>query len=261
VGYFRRNHWVPLPKAKDLEELNEQLLGFCRRDQQRQIPGKELPVGVGMLAEQGHLLPLIKDAFDLAEVSYAVVDSFGCIRAKTNRYSVPRKPGTQTEVRVYSSKVEIWQEGQRIACHERCYGRQQQVLELEHYLDVLERKPGALARSKPLTAWREKGLWPACLDELWSELNRRHGKQNGTRKIIELLQIGRKYHPGRLQEVVESALGAGCSDVAAIEYLLQTDLTAPGPEPLEEIGFLARYERPLPSLNEYDRLLSVGGAL
>ena len=33
-----------------------------------------------MLAEQGHLLPLSKDAFDLAEVSYAVVDSFGCIR-------------------------------------------------------------------------------------------------------------------------------------------------------------------------------------
>ena len=34
--------------------------------------------------------------------------------------------------------------------HERSYRRQQQILDLEHYLDVLYRKPGALAGSKPL---------------------------------------------------------------------------------------------------------------
>ena len=32
-----------------------------------------------------------------------------------------------------------------VVLHERCYGRQKQVLELEHYLDVLSRKPGVLA--------------------------------------------------------------------------------------------------------------------
>lgn len=261
VGYFRRNHWVPVPKAKHLEELNEQLLAACGCDQQREIPGKELVVGTGMLVEQEHLLPLATDPFDLAEISFAVVDGFGCIRAKTNRYSVPQKPGTKVQVRVYSSRVEVWHEGVQIAQHERCYGRQQQILDLEHYLDVLERKPGALAGSKPLAAWREKGLWPACFDELWSELNRRHGRQGGTRKIIALLQLGRQYSVGRLQDVVEEALSTGCFDVAAMEYLLQTDLAKPVPARLAEVGLLERYERPLPSMNEYDRLLSVGGAL
>jgi hypothetical protein len=197
----------------------------------------------------------------LAEISFAVVDGFGCIRAKTNRYSAPQKPGTQVQVRVYSSRVEVWHEGTRIAQHERCYGRQQQILDLEHYLDVLERKPGALAGSKPLAAWREKGLWPACFDDLWSELNQRHGRQGGTRKIITLLQLGRKYSVRRLQDVVEDALSTGCFDVAAMEYLLQTDLAKPVPAPLAEVGLLERYERPLPSMNEYDRLLSIGGAL
>ena len=28
-GYFRRNHWVPVPQARDLEDLNEQLLAAC----------------------------------------------------------------------------------------------------------------------------------------------------------------------------------------------------------------------------------------
>ena len=29
AGYFRRNHWVPMPKARDLAELNSQLLAAC----------------------------------------------------------------------------------------------------------------------------------------------------------------------------------------------------------------------------------------
>ena len=31
VGYFRRNHWVPVPVAADLAELNRKLLEDCRR--------------------------------------------------------------------------------------------------------------------------------------------------------------------------------------------------------------------------------------
>ena len=46
----------------------------------------------------------------------------------------------------------------------------QQVLDLEHYLDVLERKPGALIGSKPLAAWRQRGLWPESYDRLLAEL-------------------------------------------------------------------------------------------
>jgi len=36
-GYFRRNHWVPVPQARDLAELNEYLLEGCHADERRQI--------------------------------------------------------------------------------------------------------------------------------------------------------------------------------------------------------------------------------
>jgi hypothetical protein len=62
------------------------------------------------------------------------------------------------------------------------------VLELEHYLDVLERKPGALAGSTPLAQCRARGLWPANYDALWARLIGRHGKQAGTRQMIGVLQ-------------------------------------------------------------------------
>src|SRR4029434_8640944 len=33
VGYFRRNHWVPVPQALDIADLNRQLLASCREDE------------------------------------------------------------------------------------------------------------------------------------------------------------------------------------------------------------------------------------
>ena len=77
-----------------------------------------------------------------------------------------------------------------VARHERCYSRQQQILDLEHYLDVLRKKPGALAGSTPLAQWRQAGRWPECFDRLWQALNTRHGRQEGTRQMIELLSLG-----------------------------------------------------------------------
>ena len=37
-GYFRRNHWVPVPVAKDLDHLNAQLLAGCQQDEHRVPP-------------------------------------------------------------------------------------------------------------------------------------------------------------------------------------------------------------------------------
>ena len=89
-----------------------------------------------------------------------------------------------------------------VARHERSFGRYEQVLDLEHYLDVLERKPGALAGSRPLQQWRENGRWPESFDRLWQSLERREGKQAGTRTMIELLQQGSKHGWERLRQAV-----------------------------------------------------------
>src|ERR1700726_2518059 len=93
-------------------------------------------------AEKEHLLPLAADAFDLAEVSFPRVDQTGCAKVRTNSYSVPLKPGSIVEARVYSTTVEFRHHGNRIASHERCYSRLQKIFDLEHYLDVLSRNPG-----------------------------------------------------------------------------------------------------------------------
>jgi len=113
------------------------------------------------------------------------------VRVRTNLYSVPAALGRTVEVRLYPTYVEVRDEDRPIARHERCYERNQQVHDLEHYLDVLERKPGALAGSKPLAAWRARGLWPESYDRLLERLICRHGKQSGTRQMIQVLTLMR----------------------------------------------------------------------
>jgi transposase len=128
AGYFRRNHWVPLPQARDLAELNAQLLAACHADEHRQIAGRGESVGALMIAERGQLLPLAEEGFALAAVAFPRVDGLGCVRVRTNLYSVPAAPGKTVEVRLYPSYLEIRDEGRCLARHERCYGRQQQCL-------------------------------------------------------------------------------------------------------------------------------------
>ena len=255
AGYFRRNHWVPMPKARDLAELNAQLLAACREDEQRQIAGHTQPVGAAMTEERAHLLPLTQPGFELMEVCFPRVDGLGCVRVRTNLYSVPAKPGKTVEVRLYPSYVEIRDEGRCIARHERCYGRQQLVLDLEHYLDVLERKPGALIGSKPLLAWRARGLWPQNYDRLLDALISRHGKQSGTRQMIQVLSLIKLHGHQRVQAAVEQALSLGCSDAAAIRHLVQAVDLAHARSAMIELGALSRFEAPLPVITDYDRLL------
>lgn len=255
-GYFRRNHLVPLPAARDLEHLNELLLEGCKEEEQRVIAGRSQTIGAAMAIEREYLLPLAEEGFDLAAVSFPTVNGSGCVNVLTNFYSTPLAAGTEVEAKAHAAYVEIWHEGKCVARHERCFGRQQKILELEHYLDVLVKKPGALAGSMALEQWRQQGRWPESFDRFWANLRERRGKAEGTRAMIEVLLLGREHGYDRLRQAVEQALAVGGSDVALIRYLLKMErLEKRVAAEALDVGWLDRYERPQPSLCDYDRLL------
>ena len=80
AGYFRRNHWVPVPKAADIGELNRQILAGCREDEKRRMAGREQSVGAGLVIEREHLLPLAPEGMDLAQTTFPTVNSLGCAK-------------------------------------------------------------------------------------------------------------------------------------------------------------------------------------
>ena len=271
VGTFRRNHWVPVPQARDLADLNVQLLAACRADEARVLAGRNQSVGAAMLIERAHLLPLAEEDFDLVEVSFPIVSGLGSVKVRTNAYSVPVAAGATVQARIAPTTVSLWHAGRCVATHERCYGGYQEFFELEHYLDVLEHKPGALAGSTPLAQVRQQGRWPASYDRFWTGLMERYGRQKGTKEMIVLLQLGRTQGPEKLRAAIEEALALGCGDSAAVRHLLTAQGLERSPEATAPLSMddpalrcgsvLAAYERPLPAVTAYDQLLSGLGAV
>jgi len=249
---------VPVPESYDLQTLNERLLVVCADNRTRTISGKSLTVREASEQERGALLPLVEEGFPLCDLLYPlIVDGKSRVRVKTNWYSAPVTPGFRVTAVVGPSLVEILHDNKRVACHERCYGRGHEVLDLEHYLDVLERKPGAMAGSTPLAQWRQAGRWPDCLDRIWAQLERRHGKGAGTRQMIGLVREGSVRGWPRLIAAVEEALRLGVTDSAAVLHILNM----PDPEQRRRHGIalaeeLRQFERPMPVLEEYDLLLT-----
>ncbi len=76
--------------------------------------------------------------------------------------------------------------------------------------------------------------------------------------MIALLQLGRVHGYARLQACVEQALAWGCADPAAVRYLLTVGELVRQPPVAVEVGALAAYDRPQPSLHAYDQLLASG---
>jgi transposase len=260
LGWFRRNWLVPVPEASALDTLNEHILDACLESRSRTIIGRGMTVGQASELEREHLSQLAEEGFPIHESLYPLlVDGKGRVKVKTNWYSTPLWPGLRVSAVVGPLTVEIMHDNKVTARHPRCYGRGHQILDLEHYLDVLYRKPGALAGSRPLEQQRRAGLWPESFDELWQALMTRHGKQSGTRQMIALLQLGKQHGRDRLRVAIETAADAGCTDTAAIEHLLNAEtLRRAVCEPMD-IGSLERYQRPLPVMNKYDELLLAGG--
>ena len=215
-------------------------------------------MGEAFRAEQSHLLPLAEESFGIHETIYPlIVDGKGRVKVKTNWYSAPLWPGLRVTARVWPTQIQIERDGQCVATHPRHYGHSQQILDLEHYLDVLEKKPGAMVGSTPLEQWRQAGRWPECMDHMLAQLEQRHGKSKGTREMIELVRAGLSDGWQRLVAAVEEAMRLGVNDSAAVIHILRM----PDAEQRKNYALvlseeLAQFERPQPVMDDYDLLLA-----
>jgi hypothetical protein len=58
-----------------------------------------------MEIERDSLLPLAEEGFDLAEVSFGLVDGKGCVKVRTNSYSVPVAAGIRVQIKGSSGNL------------------------------------------------------------------------------------------------------------------------------------------------------------
>jgi transposase len=193
VGRFRRRHLVPVPKVGTISELNERLEEACLTDLDRTILGRGETVGQALTRERRLLGDLPTEAHCTAQEASPRVDSKAMVNVRANRYSVPaRLAGRRVRAQIGANEIDIWHDGKIVASHERLVSKHGTSAKLEHYLELLTRKPGALARSLALRQERDRGDWPSCFDELWQKITERHGREEAARQMVDVLMLCRE---------------------------------------------------------------------
>ena len=74
--------------------------------------------------------------------------------------------------------------------------------------------------------------------------------------MVAVVCMGREFGYAKLEASVGQALELGSTDIAAIRHLLMSDQLQHAAAGSVEIGTLSAYERPLPTMAQYDQLLS-----
>jgi hypothetical protein len=257
VGRFRRRHLVPVPRVGSFGELRALVAAGVAGDQERQIAGRTETVGQALGRERALLRPLPAEPHQAEEILSPRVDQKALVTVRQSRYSVPvGLVGLRVEARVGAREVAISHHGREVARHERSYERLATVAQLDHYLELLRDKPGALQGSLALHQERERGSWPSELDLLWRAIASRYGRSEAARHMVEVLLLAREVGPERLELAVRGALAAGAHDGRAVALLARRGQRQRAPALSDLPERLARTARPVPGLTDYDALLA-----
>ena len=255
IGRFRRRYMVPVPKVASMAELNELLLAAVERDDQRHIAGRRASVAEHFALEAERLAPLPAEEFGYKAVDSFRVDRKARVHVRGAWYSVPvRYAGRRLDVRVGAETIEALDGARVVAPHVRSLKGQENLV-LDHYLEVLAIKPGALPGATALARARAGGAFSATHQRFWDHARRRDGDRDGTKALVEVLLLHRALPAAAVIAGMQAALATGSADPAVvnIEARRAAEAAPAGVVPIGER--LARYDRPTPDINHYDQLL------
>lgn len=258
VRYGRQNFLVPVPQVRELEELNVELVARCREDLAGQSRGKAGRRGERLREDQAMFRPLPAAPFDACRKVSTMASSLSLVCFDRNQYSVPvRYAHRPVVVKGYTDRVEVYQQTERIAVHNRLWGKDGVSFDPVHYLALLERKPGALDHARPLEGW---GL-PECFGVLRRRLEDEEKREGGgTREYIHVLRLLETHPLPAVTRAVKKGLGVNALTRDAIAQFLipqedwrQTTFRLEGREHLRQVRVAQT------DVSQYGSLLAVGG--
>jgi len=220
VGRFRRNFLTPVPAVDSLVELNDRIRVWDENEDRRRISQRLHTVGQDFAVEQPLLAPLPVEDFDPGLVLTPRVDRSSLVTVRSAKYSVPvRFINRKVRVSLRATEVRIFDGRALIAAHPRTVARGGQSVKLDHYLEVLRIKPGALPGSTALAQARESGRFTPAHDAFWAAARKTDGDAEATRQLIDVLLLHRAMEAEDVIAGITAALyvGAVRADVVAVE--------------------------------------------
>jgi hypothetical protein len=251
-----RRIWLEAGKQRfsSLGELNAWLGARCRAlwEELRHPEHEQFSVAEMLEHERSHLMPM-PEPFDGYVEKPARVSSTCLVAVARNRYSVPCElAGQVVSTRLYPNAVVVVSEDAVVACHERLSAEGQTAYDWQHYIPLLQRKPGALRNGAPFADL------PEALQQLRRGLLRQPG---GDRLMAQVLAIVPKAGLEAVLVAVELALeNSPPSGRVSVEHVINVlgRLDAKPMPPTVETA-LQILEPPRADTARYDRLRAAEG--
>ncbi|MFF1916274.1 hypothetical protein ACFVYE_32745 [Streptomyces sp. NPDC058239] len=200
-GRFRRTHLVPVPDVVSLEALNDRLREIDAEEDERMLSGRLTSVGFNFVSETDLLLPLPFEEFECGITLTPKVDRSSRITVRQCHYSVPaRFIGQNVRALLRGNELLVFEKREIAARRPRLTRRGEFRDELDHYLEILLAKPGAMAGSTALVTARETGSFTEVHEAFWAAARSAHGDAAGTRALIEVLLLHRRMPAAAVQQ-------------------------------------------------------------
>jgi transposase len=243
----RRNLWQAAlgERFASFAELNAWLGEHCRAAWQCSAHPEYSGMSIAEAHEHelAYLMPM-PSRFDGYLEIVARVSSTCLVTVKRNRYSVPCElAGHRVGVRLYPERIAICSGTQIVAEHPRCLDRDQTVYDWQHYLPLLERKPGALRNGAPFAEM------PEALLTLRRALMRHAG---GDRVMAQVLCAVPRFGLEAVLVAVELVIASGAISAEHVLNVLARLREEPAVDRVQTR--LRLTEEPIADPQRYDRL-------
>jgi len=220
VGYARRNYMVPVPEVDSFRELNDLLRQKCLAEVGRRLRGEVDTIGEMWKKERFQLLPLPAYPFPCCRTVPVRTNRFSMVTFQTNRYSVPVECTSKVLLlRAFVDRVEITDGTRVVAVHERGYGREQDILDVFHYLPLLKERPGAFDHARPIKMWNH----PLVLDLYLARLKDRLPHREATMEFLRVMEFCVTHSLDEVAAAVEQAMTSGSLGSGTVSYLLRAN--------------------------------------
>jgi transposase len=250
----RRRIWLDAQNRQfgSFTEVNAWLGERCRSlwTELRHPDYKELSVAEVLEQERAEMMPM-PTAFDGYVEKPVRVSSTCLVSVQRNRYSVPCElVGQWVSSRLYPNRVSVVAGDALVASHDRLPDKNHVGYDWQHYIQLVERKPGALRNGAPFADM------PAPLQQLKRGLMRYAG---GDKVMAQVLAAVPTAGLDAVLVAVELVIESGVLSVEHVLNVVARLGTSP-PPPSAETSLQLK-EVPQANTRRYDRLRSIDEVL
>jgi transposase len=249
----RRRIWIEAGTKRfgSFPELNAWLAERCRSiwAETAHPEHKQFTLAEMLDLEREHLMSM-PEPFDGYVENPARVSSTCLVNVARNKYSVPCEwAGQMVSTRLYPGRVDVVAQDAMVASHTRLTNRAQISYDWQHYIDLVQRKPGALRNGTPFMDL------PLALLRLRQSLLRHAGGDRVMAQVLAVVpQAGLDAVLVAVEVLLEGATPNGGISVEHVRNVLARLSSPPMPQQAETSLQLSQV--PMANTARYDGLRS-----